>query len=70
MDTIELQRGRLYRVRQGAGSTLTARNGTIWITEQDSLRDVVLRAGQSFTLERRGLALVEALSDASLSLAP
>jgi hypothetical protein len=68
--TIELQRGKFLRVLDGAGSTLTARHGEVWITEQDSVRDVVLRRGQSFTLGRRGLALVEAFSDASVSLDP
>jgi hypothetical protein len=65
--TIDLQRGRFLRVRHGAGNTVTARAGTVWITEQDNPRDVVLRAGQSFTLGRRGLALIEAFSDASIS---
>ena len=67
--TIELQRGSFLRVTDGAGSTVTAHGGELWITEQDSLRDVVLRPGQSFRLARPGLALVEAFSDASISLA-
>jgi hypothetical protein len=66
--TIDLQRGTLLRLTRGAGSTLTARSGEVWITEQDNLRDVVLRPGQSFRLARPGLALVEAVEDASISL--
>jgi hypothetical protein len=65
---IELQRGKFLRVNSGAGSTVTARSGSVWITEQDSRRDVVLRAGQSFRLRREGLALIEAFSDASIFL--
>jgi hypothetical protein len=65
--TIDLQRGRFLRVLDGAGSTVTAHAGAVWITEQDSPRDVVLRAGQSMKLRRAGLALVEAFSDASVS---
>jgi Protein of unknown function (DUF2917) len=65
--TIDLQRGRFLRVREGAGSTITAHAGSVWITEQDNPRDVVLRPGQSFTLGRPGLALVEAFSDAAVS---
>jgi hypothetical protein len=68
MTTIDLQRGRLLRLRESAGSTLTARAGEVWITEQDNPRDVLLRPGQSFTLGRSGLALVEAFSDASIAL--
>jgi hypothetical protein len=67
--TIDLQRGSFLRVREGAGSTVTAHAGSVWITEQDNPRDVVLWPGQSFTLRRRGLALVEAFSDAAISFA-
>jgi hypothetical protein len=66
MDTLKLQRGQILRTWRG--NTITARSGTVWITEQDSRRDVVLRQGQRFTLERPGLALVEAVSDAAISL--
>ena len=65
---IELQRGKFLRVSGKAGSTLTTHTGSVWITEEDSPRDVVLRAGQSFTFHRQGLSLVEAFSDADLSL--
>ena len=65
--TIELRRGRFLRVLDGAGSTVTAHAGEVWITEQDSRRDVVLRPGQSLKLRHTGLALIEAFSDASVS---
>jgi hypothetical protein len=64
---IDLQRGRFLRVMDGAGSTVTAHAGSVWVTEEDGARDVVLRAGQSLRLRRRGLALVEAFSDAAIS---
>lgn len=67
---IDLKRGNLIRVRDGAGSTVTARSGAVWITEQGSTRDVVLPAGRSFTLRQAGLALIEAYSDASISYEP
>ena len=68
MDTINLQRGRFLRLQHGAGSTVVTHSGSVWITEQDNQHDVVLSSGQSFTLSHRGLALVEAFSDASISL--
>lgn len=68
--TIDLHRGKLVRVREGAGSTVTAHAGTVWLTEQGSLRDVLLRPGESFTLGRPGLALVQAFSEASISIDP
>jgi hypothetical protein len=65
---IRLQRGKLLRLPQGAGKTVTAHAGTLWITEQGSPRDVMLRSGESVTLTRNGLAIAEAFSDASISL--
>ena len=65
---INLQRGQFLRVVDGAGSTVTAHGGSVWITEENSVRDVVLREGRSMTLRRPGMALVEAFSDASISV--
>jgi hypothetical protein len=66
---IDLQRGKLLRILGGAGSTVTAHAGSVWITEEASTRDVVLRPGQSLKLQRPGLALVEAISDAAIFFA-
>lgn len=43
---INLQRGQFPRVMDGAGSTVTAHGGAVWITEQNSARDVVLGEGR------------------------
>jgi Protein of unknown function (DUF2917) len=66
MPTIDLRPGRMVRLPEGPGTTVTACAGVVWITEQDSPHDVVLTAGQSFTLARPGLALVQAFRDASI----
>ena len=65
---IHLSRGKAVPVRDAAGRTVHAHEGRVWITEENSARDVVLDAGQSFRLARRGLAVVEAFSDASISI--
>ncbi len=70
MPVIDLQPGKIVRLREGPGTTVTAcAGGAVWITEEDSPRDVVLTPGQSFTLARPGLALVQAFGDASISVA-
>lgn len=66
---VRLGRGQTLKVRDGAGSTLCAREGTVWITEQNSRKDVVLEAGQCYRLERAGMTVVQAFADASVSLA-
>jgi hypothetical protein len=65
---IKLKRGKLLRMPEDAGKTVTAHTGTVWITEQCSSRDVVLQPGETFTLTQPGLALLQALSDAAISV--
>jgi len=45
-----------------------AHAGRVWITEENGARDVVLEPGDSFRLAHSGLAVVEAFSDASISI--
>jgi len=65
---LQLARGQLLRVRDAAGSVICARSGTLWITEEDSRKDVVLEPGACFRLARPGLVLVQAVADAALTL--
>ncbi len=65
---LRLARGQTLKVRDGAGKTICASEGAIWITEEDSRKDVVLERGGCFRLERPGLAIVQAFADAELVL--
>jgi hypothetical protein len=65
---VRLGRGQTLKVRDGAGSTICAREGTLWITEENMSEDVVLAPGMCYRLARPGLALVQAFDDASISL--
>jgi hypothetical protein len=65
---LRLARGQTLKLRDGAGSTICAREGTVWITEENSRKDVVLEAGGCYRLDRPGLTLVQAFADASVSL--
>lgn len=65
---LRILRGNTIGVRDGAGRTLHAREGEVWITEENSRRDVVLRAGQSYRLARPGLVVVEAFRDAAIAV--
>jgi hypothetical protein len=66
---LRLAKGQVLRVRDGAGSTVCAREGVLWVTEENSASDVLLAAGQCFRLRKPGLAVVQAVDDASVSLA-
>jgi len=66
---VRLARGQTLKLRDGVGSTICAREGTVWITEENSRKDVVLEPGACFRVDRPGLTLVQAFADASVSLA-
>jgi hypothetical protein len=66
---LRLERGQLLKVRDGAGSTVCALEGAVWITEQNQRRDVVLAPGRCYRLREPGVAIVHALNgSASVAL--
>jgi hypothetical protein len=65
---VRLARGQTLKLRDGVGSVICAREGTVWITEENSRKDVVLENGACFRIDRPGLTLVQAFADASVSL--
>jgi hypothetical protein len=46
------------------GATLRVTRGTLWITQEDDPRDVVLRVGDNWQVERDGATVLEAQDDA------
>ena len=66
---LRMTRGQTLRVLDGAGSTVTAANAALWITEENRPRDIVLEPGNTYRLANRGVAVIEALGEASVSFA-
>jgi len=67
---LRLARGQSLKVRDGAGSTVCALEGAVWITEENQPRDIVLEPGHCYRLRHAGIAIVHALgADAAVSLA-
>jgi len=67
---LRLDRGQMLKVRDGAGSTVCALEGAVWITEENLPKDIVLERGACYQLREKGLALVNALGGgASVSFA-
>ena len=66
---LRIGRGQTLKILDAVGSTICAREGTVWITEENSRKDVVLEPGHCFRLQAQGLTLVQAFADASVSLA-
>jgi hypothetical protein len=40
----------VHRIDNGRGLSVTALKGTVWITQDRDVRDIILSAGQSFVL--------------------
>jgi hypothetical protein len=67
---VQLGPNATLRVVDGAGSTVCAVEGSLWITEENQPRDIVLKAGGCYRLRERGIALVNALGgNAAVSFA-
>ena len=62
---IRLQSGELLDIEDGEGVAVTCLDGAVWVTQSHDSRDVVLESGESFVLDRPGLALVSAPTGAA-----
>ena len=56
-----LQAGYALSLTDAAGVELSPRTGRVWLTMEGDTRDINLRAGDAYTIERDGLTLVSAL---------
>ena len=61
-----LDAGALLRIADPDGRGVAVFSGSVWITQQGDARDVFVDSGESFTFDRPGLALVQALRPTQL----
>jgi len=62
-DDIRVRRltpGESLKLRDAVGQTVMCCAGTIWITQENDARDIYLSAGECFTFDRPGTALISA----------
>ena len=62
----DLSSGELVRLDGARGTTLRVTRGALWITLENDTRDIVLTAGDSYTIDRGGLTLIEAQGSAAV----
>jgi Protein of unknown function (DUF2917) len=67
---MDLPAGSVHRVEGGKGLQITSVAGTVWVTQANDPRDIILGRGRSFILDRKGLAVVYALNDAAIVVGP
>jgi Protein of unknown function (DUF2917) len=63
---VELKTRETVTLPDVKGATLRVARGTVWITQEDDTQDVVLRSGDTWTIERNGLTILEAQGEVSL----
>ena len=67
---VRLGPNQTLKVLDGAGSTVYALEGAVWITEENQPKDIVLHAGGCYRLRHVGVAIVNALGgEAAVSFA-
>ena len=52
----------------GKGVSVSVTRGSVWITQDRNLADIVLEPGQSHSSKRRGQMLIYGLSDAEVEI--
>lgn len=67
-EPIYLKKHQHLRINEACGWTVHAVAGTLWITQDGDMRDIVLEAGDSFILDRDRTALLSPLNEAQVSL--
>jgi hypothetical protein len=58
---VRLGPNQTLKVVDGAGSTVCAVEGSVWITEENQAKDIVLERGGCYRLRERGVAIVNSL---------
>ena len=58
----------LHTLHDAQGRWLQCLEGTLWLTQQDDPRDIVLQAGEGARLDTPGLSVVYGLSAARFAL--
>lgn len=67
---ISIPRGGMVHIRDDQSLTLRVLEGTLWITRDHDINDIVLEAGDSLTVECWRATLVSALKSARVILSP
>lgn len=66
--TLALDAGEVVSLDDVVGTRISARLGTLWVTCEDSRKDVILAPGESWVVSRSGRTVVQALQSAFVSL--
>lgn len=65
---LSLEAGQVVTLDDAAGHLITARSGTVWITEEGSRKDYIVGPGEGRVVGNDGRTVVQALQSAWVSI--
>lgn len=60
---ITLPKGAIHRLPKARGRRIEALTGSLWVTIDNDLRDILVAPGQGFSIDRDDATLISALDD-------
>jgi hypothetical protein len=66
--TLELKAGQVLALDDARGTTVKAKCGALWITEEGNPSDIVLGAGEGRVISRGGRTLIQAMKRTWVSI--
>ena len=66
--TLSLHAGEVVTLDDAEGSRISARLGSVWVTFEGSLKDVILGPGESIVVNRNGRTVVQALRQSFVTI--
>jgi hypothetical protein len=67
-DGVCLKKNQVVKVHSGLGYSIACERGSVWVTQDGDPRDVILHAGETFTLDREGPALLQAFEPGAINI--
>jgi hypothetical protein len=61
--SINLRKGAIHRLPSGRGQRIESLAGSLWVTIDNDVRDILVNPGEGFSIDRDGAALISALDD-------
>ena len=69
--TLRMEASSLTRIEgDNRGSVIVCLNGSCWITQEGDLEDHFIDSAECFTIDQRGLVIVQALQETEIFLTP
>ena len=65
---LALEPGQVVTLDDAAGVRIRAKEGTVWVTYEDSLRDLIVGPGETLVITRNGRTVVQALQPTHVSV--